>query len=55
MPSSAARTWIAGGTLTLDHICYRAQELDRQRVPTPIHTQHIFKDSTITRELLLAL
>jgi hypothetical protein len=34
-----------GGTLTLDYMCYGPQELDRQRIPTFVHAQHIFEDS----------
>jgi hypothetical protein len=45
-----------GGALTLDHMCYRTQELDRQRVSTSVHTQHISKESLFfaSSEVLLA-
>jgi hypothetical protein len=44
------------GALTLDHMCYRTKELDRQRVSTLVHTQDIFEESLFFArcEVLLA-
>ena len=45
-----------GGTLTLDNMCYGTLELDRWRVSTFVHTQHVFEDSgfLLGSEILLA-